>query len=160
MATVRTSLDTSASAEEVWTVIRDIGAVHTRLAPGFVTDTKLEPGARVVTFINGMVIREPIVTIDDEARRLVWTAEGGWTSHYNASLQVSARRRRRRNRRLDRRLPAGRRQTAIGESARGRHAGDEAVAGRARAVTALIPAAAQSLSAARSCASSGPAPGA
>ncbi len=91
MATVRTSLDTAASAEQVWTVIRDIGAVHTRLAPGFVTDTQLEPGARVVTFVNGMIIREPIVTIDDEARRLVWTAEGGWTSHYNASLQVSAR---------------------------------------------------------------------
>jgi hypothetical protein len=91
MATVRTSLDTSASAEDAWTVIRDIGAVHTRLAPGFVTDTQLEPGARVVTFANGMVIREPIVTIDDEERRLVWTAEGGRTSHYNASLQVSTR---------------------------------------------------------------------
>ena len=91
MATVQTSLDTTASAEQAWTVIRDIGAVHTRLAPGFVTDTKLEPGARVVTFINGMVIREPIVTIDDEARRLVWSAEGGYASHYNASLQVSAR---------------------------------------------------------------------
>jgi hypothetical protein len=91
MATVRTSLDTAASAEDVWTVIRDIGAVHTRLAPGFVTDTKLEPGARVVTFVNGMVIREPIVTLDDEARRLVWTAEGGYATHYNASLQVSPR---------------------------------------------------------------------
>ena len=90
MGTVRTSLDTAASAEDVWAVIRDIGAVHTRLAPGFVTDTRLEPGARVVTFVNGMVIREPIITIDDEARRLVWSAEGGWTTHYNASLQVSA----------------------------------------------------------------------
>ena len=91
MATVRTSLITPASAEAAWAVIRDVGAVHTRLAPGFVTDTRLEPGVRVVTFVNGMIIREPIVTIDDEARRLVWTAEGGWTSHYNASLQVSAR---------------------------------------------------------------------
>ena len=91
MATVRTILDTSASPVDVWAVIRDIGALHTRLAPGFVADTKLEPGARVVTFVNGMVIREPIVTLDDEARRLVWSAEGGWTSHYNASLQVAAR---------------------------------------------------------------------
>jgi len=91
MATVRTSLDTAASAEDVWSVIRDIGAVHTRLAPGFVTDTKLEPGARVVTFVNGMVIREPIVTIDDEARRLVWSAEGGRTTHYNGALEVSAK---------------------------------------------------------------------
>ncbi len=91
MATVRTTLDTSASPDDAWAVIRDIGALHTRLAPGFVADTKLEPGARVVTFVNGMVIREPIVTLDDEARRLVWSAEGGRTSHYNASLQVAAR---------------------------------------------------------------------
>jgi hypothetical protein len=90
MATFRTSLDTAASADDAWDAIRDIGALHTRLATGFVTDTRLEPGVRVVTFVNGMVIREPIVTIDDEARRLVWTAEGGWTTHYNASLQVSA----------------------------------------------------------------------
>ncbi len=91
MATVRTTLDTSASPDDAWAAIRDIGALHTRLAPGFVADTKLEPGARVVTFVNGTVIREPIVTIDDEARRLVWSAEGGRTSHYNASLQVAAR---------------------------------------------------------------------
>jgi hypothetical protein len=90
MATIRTSLDTAASAEDAWRVIRDVGALHTRLAPGFVTDTRLEPGVRVATFVNGMVIREPIVTIDDETRRLVWAAEGGWTTHYNASLQVSA----------------------------------------------------------------------
>ena len=91
MATVRTTLDTSASAGDAWAAIRDIGALHTRLAPGFVADTKLEAGARVVTFVNGMVIREPIVTIDDESRRLVWSAEGGRTTHYNASLQVSPR---------------------------------------------------------------------
>jgi hypothetical protein len=90
MATIRSELETSASPEEAWDAIRDIGALHTRLARGFVADTRLEPGARIVTFVNGMVIREPIVTIDDEARRLVWTAEGGRSTHYNASLQVSA----------------------------------------------------------------------
>jgi hypothetical protein len=61
----------------------------TALRPYFVTDTKLEPGARIVTFINGMVPREPIVTLDDEARRLVWTHEGGRARHYNGALQVS-----------------------------------------------------------------------
>ena len=44
MATVRTTLDTSASADDAWAVIRDVGALHTRLAPGFVADTRLEPG--------------------------------------------------------------------------------------------------------------------
>jgi hypothetical protein len=89
MATIRSELKTRASASDVWSAIRDIGALHTRLVPGFVTDTKLEPGARVVTFVNGTVLREPIVTLDDEARRLVWTAEGARARHYNAALQVS-----------------------------------------------------------------------
>ena len=33
-------------------------------------------------------VREPIVTLDDEARRLVWTAEGGRARHYNAAVEV------------------------------------------------------------------------
>jgi Polyketide cyclase / dehydrase and lipid transport len=89
MATIRSEIKTRAPASEVWSAVRDIGALHTRLVPGFVTDTKLEPGARIVTFANGMIVREPIVTLDDTARRLVWTAEGGRTSHYNAALQIS-----------------------------------------------------------------------
>ncbi len=74
----------------MWSAIRDVGALHTRLVPGFVTDTKLEGAVRIVKFGNGMVVREPIVTIDDDTRRLVWSAEGGITKHYNASVQVSA----------------------------------------------------------------------
>ena len=49
-------------------------------------------GARIVTFGNGMVLREPIIAVDDHARRLVWSAEGGPFTHYNASLQVFAER--------------------------------------------------------------------
>ena len=44
--------------------------------------------ARIVTFANGMVVREPIVALDEARRRLVWTAEGGRTTHYNSSAQV------------------------------------------------------------------------
>ena len=89
MATIRSELKTRARPSEVWSAIRDIGALHTRLVPGFVTDTKLEPGARIVTFVNGTVLREPIVTLDDEARRLVWTHDGGRAAHYNGVLQVT-----------------------------------------------------------------------
>jgi hypothetical protein len=89
MATIRSELKTRAKPSEVWSAIRDIGALHTRLVPGFVADTRLEPGARVVTFANGVTLREPIVTLDDEARRLVWTHEGGRAQHYNGALQVS-----------------------------------------------------------------------
>jgi hypothetical protein len=89
MATIRSEIKTRAPASEVWSAVRDVGALHTRLVPGFVTDTKLEPGARIVTFVNGTVLREPIVTLDDEARRLVWTHDGGRASHYNGALQVA-----------------------------------------------------------------------
>jgi len=91
MASIRKEIETKARPDDAWAAIADIGALHTRLVPGFVVDTKLEPGARVVTFGNGMVVREPIVTIDGASRRLVWTAEGGRTTHYNASVQVFSR---------------------------------------------------------------------
>jgi hypothetical protein len=90
MATVGKEILTRARPAGAWDAIRDIGALHTRLVPGFVTDTKLEPGVRIVTFGNGMIVREPIVTIDDAAMRLVWTVEGGRTTHYNGSAQVFA----------------------------------------------------------------------
>jgi hypothetical protein len=89
MGTIRSELKSAAKASDVWSAIRDIGALHTRLAPGFVADTKLEPSARVVTFVNGVTLREPIVSLDDEARRLVWTHEGGRARHYNGALEVS-----------------------------------------------------------------------
>jgi hypothetical protein len=88
MATHREEILTPASAVQVWEAVKDVGALHTRLVPGFVVDTKLEPAARVVTFANGYVLREPIVASDDDQRRLVWSSEGGAARHYNASLQV------------------------------------------------------------------------
>jgi hypothetical protein len=78
-----------AAPDDVWAAVRDVGAPHTRLAPGFLVDTRLEDGARVVTFANGLVARELIVDVDDEARRLVWAVpESSRLTHYNAAMQV------------------------------------------------------------------------
>ena len=88
MASVTQEIITSARPERVWDAIRDLGALHTRLVVGFVVDTRLEPGVRIVTFRNGMVVREPIVTIDEQARRLVWSSDVPQLMHYNASVQV------------------------------------------------------------------------
>ncbi|PYN50455.1 MAG: MxaD family protein [Candidatus Rokuibacteriota bacterium] len=90
MASIRKEILLDARAEDVWDAVRDVGALHTRLVPGFVTDTRLEKGARIVTFGNEMVVRELIVDLDDTARRLVWSASGGRLSHHNASAQVFA----------------------------------------------------------------------
>ena len=90
MASIRKEIPLDVSAEHAWAALRDIGALHHRLVPGFGVDTKLEDGARVVTFGNGMGVRELIVDLDEESRRLAWSARGGQLSHHNASAQVFA----------------------------------------------------------------------
>ncbi|MFZ5890538.1 MAG: SRPBCC family protein [Myxococcota bacterium] len=88
MATIKKEITTLTKPDAVWERIRDIGALHTRLVPGFVVDTRLDGDARWVTFANGMVVKEPIVTIDEAERRLVWSAESPNLKHYNSSIQV------------------------------------------------------------------------
>ena len=90
MASVHREIVIGRPPAEVWDALADVGALHTRLAPGFVTDCRLEAGARVVTFANGMVARELIVDVDAEKRRVAWSVVGGRLSHHNASAQVFA----------------------------------------------------------------------
>jgi hypothetical protein len=90
MASIRKEILVNAAPAYCWEVLRDVGALHTRLAVGFVTDVRMEPGARVVTFANGVVARELIVAVDDAARRVAWAVVGGAMTHHNASAQVFA----------------------------------------------------------------------
>ena len=88
MATIRKEIDIQRNKDFVWDAIRDVGAIHRRLVPGFVVDCKLEADSRIVTFANGMVVRELIVDVDDRTCRHAWSARGGTLTHHNASLQV------------------------------------------------------------------------
>ena len=88
MASIRKEIVLDAAAAHVWDAVRDVGAIHRRLVPGFVTDCRMDGDARVVTFANGVVARELIVDLDEANRRLAWSARGGRLSHHNASLQV------------------------------------------------------------------------
>lgn len=90
MASIHREVVLEADVDEVWSALRDVGALHTRLAPGFVTDCTLEEGARVVTFANGVVARELIIDCSDDKRRVAWSSVGGRMTHHNASAQVFA----------------------------------------------------------------------
>jgi hypothetical protein len=90
MASIRREIVVEAQADHIWDAVRDVGALHTRLVPGFVVDCRLDGDARIVTFANGLVARETIVDLDDAGRRLVWNVVGGRPTHYNAALQVVA----------------------------------------------------------------------
>jgi hypothetical protein len=90
MATLRREFVVDATAQRVWDAFRDVGAVHTRLAPGFVTDCRRDGEDRIVTFANGLVAKELIVDVDDAAMRLVYSARSERLAHHNASFQVFA----------------------------------------------------------------------
>jgi len=88
MATVHKEVEIARSREFVWDAVRDVGSIHKRLVPGFVLDCRLEGDSRMVTFRNGMVVRELIVSVDDHTYRHVWSVRGGSFTHHNASVQV------------------------------------------------------------------------
>jgi hypothetical protein len=88
MATIRKELSIGSPADAVWSVFQDVGGVRTRLAPGFVVDCRMDGKDRIVTFANGVVVREVIVHIDDEARRFVYSVRAEYLAHHNASFQV------------------------------------------------------------------------
>ncbi|HEY7891806.1 MAG TPA: SRPBCC family protein [Solirubrobacteraceae bacterium] len=90
MACIRKEILIDASPADVWAAVRDWGALHERLVPGFVIDTRLDGEDRIVTFASGLVLREVLVDLDDDQRRLVWSVVGGPYTHHNGSTQVFA----------------------------------------------------------------------
>ena len=90
MASIHKDIIIDAHPDAVWDALRDFGAVHTRLAPGFVLDTKLDSDARIVTFANGSVASETLVDCDDKRRRLVYAIASERLKQHSASAQVFA----------------------------------------------------------------------
>jgi len=88
MASIHKEIPIEARPEEVWAAVRDFGAVHKRLAPGFVVDAHLDGDARIVTFANGTVARELLVDCDDTRRRLVYAVVSERVKQHSASVQV------------------------------------------------------------------------
>ncbi len=90
MATIRREVHIQAAPGKVWDALRDVGALHTRLCPGFVVDTQMEgDGIRRVTFANGRQARESIVSVNEDLRRVCWAIVDDPFVHYNGAAQVT-----------------------------------------------------------------------
>jgi hypothetical protein len=89
MATIQRRVDIASSATNVWAVLRDFGGLH-QMVPGFVASCVREGNVRIVTFSNGVVVHEELVSRDDEVHRLAWTIVGGRFKHHNGSMHVVA----------------------------------------------------------------------
>ena len=91
VASIIKEVEIERPAEDVWDALQDFMAVHERLAPGFLIDSRPEDDdIRVVTFANGAVAREALVGVDKGAKRLCYTvleSPLGFSAH-SASAQV------------------------------------------------------------------------
>jgi hypothetical protein len=90
MASIYRDISLDARPEDVWAAVRDYGAVHQRVAPGFVTDCRLDGDSRIVTFANGNVAQERLVTMDEGRMRLVYAVLSPRLTQHSASIQVFA----------------------------------------------------------------------
>ncbi len=90
MAAIHHQILINRAPEFVWDAVRDVGALHERLVPGFVSATEMLADAstptRRVTFANGAVADEVIVDNDDERRRLAWSIKS--VEHHNGVMAV------------------------------------------------------------------------
>lgn len=86
-ATKRFILD--ADIETVWDAVRDFARAE-RLVPGFVSTLAASPVQRVVQFRDGTTVIERLVSVDEDAHRLVYSVIGGRTMHNNSALALRA----------------------------------------------------------------------
>jgi carbon monoxide dehydrogenase subunit G len=79
-----------APAAEVWAILREPPGVARAFA-GVLVDTTFDAASnvRTVTFANGNVVQERIVTIDDARWRLAYAVIGGRFEHHHASMQIA-----------------------------------------------------------------------
>lgn len=90
MATIRKVLEINAPIAKVWDALADFHNVHTRVAPGFLLDSKADGDVRIVHFANGSVARETLVAIDPAIHRLAYAIKEGRATHHNASAELVA----------------------------------------------------------------------
>jgi hypothetical protein len=88
MPTVHVETVIDRAPDEVWEVISDWEKGPARMAPGFVTDSRLDGGDRLVTFANGMTVKEIKTGQDDARRRLAWSVVSPTVTHHNGAFTV------------------------------------------------------------------------
>ncbi len=91
MTTIIRTIDIASRAELCWDALKDFGAIHQRLAAGFIANTNLiADDVREITFATGVVLKERLVGIDDNAMRFAYTVieDPVGITHHNGSVQV------------------------------------------------------------------------
>jgi carbon monoxide dehydrogenase subunit G len=92
MASIVKEFVVDARPDEVWDALADFAAIDQRVARGFVVESALVTSTtRQVTFFNGAVAQEALVSRDDARRRLAYSVVDSALgfAHHNAVVQLS-----------------------------------------------------------------------
>ena len=87
MATIWWEEPVAVPAEKAWAALRRVDEAHELFAPVLVGG-KMEDGIRTVTFSNGLVARERIITVDEPRRRVAYSVLGDMFEYHSASMQI------------------------------------------------------------------------
>lgn len=87
MATIHRDIAIACDPERAWAELREFGAAG-RLFSGVLTDCREADGLRTVTFANGLVVQERLVSIDEARRRVAYTVLDGPFTHHSAAMQL------------------------------------------------------------------------
>lgn len=87
MATIYRDIEIDCSLDKAWDQLRDFGNAA-RLFAGVLVDCQEASGERTVTFNNGYVVQEQLVSLDEEKYRLAYTVVNGDFAHHSASMQM------------------------------------------------------------------------
>lgn len=89
MASIRIEFEIEAEPAQVWRVIGNWVDGPVLMAPGHVVSSHAADNDRVVTFADGFVARERLVTRDEEAQRIVYSLVGeSAPEHDNAVMHI------------------------------------------------------------------------
>ena len=88
MASIAEEIAVEVSVDQAWAALSQVGDAHELFAPVLVGG-RLDGDTRTVRFANGMVVKERILDVDNERRRVAYTALDvpGMTYHH-ASMQL------------------------------------------------------------------------
>ncbi len=87
MATVWWEEPVAAPAERAWAALRRVDIAHRLFSPVLV-DGAMADGVRTVVFANGRTVRERIIAVDEQRRRIAYTVLGDPFEHHSASMQI------------------------------------------------------------------------
>ena len=89
MASITEQVTIAVDAGRAWAALRDVGRAHELFAPVLVKGS-LDGDVRTVTFANGMEVRELILDVDDQRRRVGYAVlNGPGMEYHHASMQVT-----------------------------------------------------------------------